>query len=101
MKPAKRVEIIVAASGRNDILAALRDAGAAKFSVIRDVSGSGIHGYIQDDDMTGAYQRKLFVAAVSADVAARIAERVAPALKRYGGVCIITDALVSDGSNTA
>jgi nitrogen regulatory protein PII len=98
MKPVKRIEIIVAASGLNDILAALRDAGAAKFSVIHDVSGSGIHGYIQDDDMTGTYQRKLFVAAVAPDVADQIARLAAPALKRYGGVCIITDALVLDGT---
>lgn len=93
MKSVKKVEIIIDAQVIPRILEQLANLGVGGYSVIKEVSGRGDRGTRTGDSLSGAFDNSYVMVACSEEEARRIVEMVRPILKRYGGVCLVSDAM--------
>ena len=92
MRAVKKVEIIVNSFELQNIVLALEKAGVSAYSVIKDVTGRDERGVRNDDELTGVFKNVLVTTVCSDDELSSIVEVVSPILKRYGGICLISDA---------
>ena len=93
MTPMKRVEVVIDALELSTVCSALDQAGVSGYTVIREVTGKGHRGDRTGDDLTGALKNGYVLCACSEAQARAVAESVRPILKRFGGVCLLTDCL--------
>ena len=94
MKPCKRIEIIIEAPQAQRLTEVLRELGAAGYTLIPDVRGSGDRGERRADELSGDSSNCLIIIACDNQVTVdTILEAVRPLLSRSGGVCLVTDAL--------
>ncbi len=92
MKPVKRIEIVVDSLDVKMVLQELEDIGITSYSLIRDVVGAGSSGARSGDLLNDAMNNSYILIACDAAEVARITEALAPKLKRYGGLCLVSDA---------
>ncbi len=92
MKPVKRIEIIMDSLDVKMVLQELHDLGITSYSLIRDVVGSGDRGARSGDLLNDAMNNSYILIACNDVEAAKITEALAPKLKRYGGMCLVSDA---------
>lgn len=92
MKPVKRIEIIMDSLDIKMVLQELEDIGITDYSIIRDVVGSGDRGARSGDLLNDAMSNSYILIACDEDQAEKIVEALRPKLKRYGGMCLVSDA---------
>lgn len=93
MHPVKRIEIISDSIELGKIVEGLKNAGVANYTIIRNVAGKGIKGTTSSDlDMT-MVENDYVLAICSPDQVKNVVENVRPILNRFGGVCLISDAM--------
>jgi nitrogen regulatory protein PII len=90
--PVKKIEIIIDALDVPKLVAKLRDLGVKGYTVIRDASGTGDRGDRAGDGFSGEFTNSLILIACSTEEAQRVIDLIRPVLKRYGGVCLVSDA---------
>lgn len=93
MQPVKRLEIVVDAAHAPRILDALRHAGARGYTVLKDAAGSGERGEREGDELGAAAGNHIIVCALSPAIVPTAVEAIRPLLKRWGGMCLVSDAL--------
>ncbi len=94
MQAIKKVEIIVAYLELARLLELLQKEGlAVGYTVIKEAVGSGGRGERTGDGLSGELTNSYLLIACSEDEAQRIVEIVRPMLKRFGGLCLVSDAL--------
>ena len=93
MTPMKRVEIVIDALEMSAVCTALDQVGVSGYTIIREVTGKGDRGDRSGDDLTGALKNGYIFCACTEPQARAIAEAVRGILRRFGGVCLITDCL--------
>lgn len=93
MKAMKRIEIVVGALELETLTEQLERAGADGYTVVRNVAGKGDRGLRSDDELSDVFRNVYIVIACSADRSGAIIEAIRPFLKRYGGMCLMSDAL--------
>ncbi len=92
MKPCKRIEIVIEQRQASALLEALDQLGVPGYTAIPSARGSGDRGLRSGDELTGVMTNSVIVIACpEADVAA-ILELVGPAIRRSGGICLVSDA---------
>ncbi len=89
----KRLEIIVSSRETHKILEQLDKAGVRGYSVIRDVVGKGGGGQVSDDfDLAATTLSNVYILSFCAeDRVEPILARIRPLLKKFGGVCYLSD----------
>lgn len=92
MRPVKRLEIVVDAAHAPRILEALRQVGARGYTVLRDAAGAGERGEREGDELGAAAGNHMIVCAVAPGVAGPAVEAIRPLLRRWGGMCLVSDA---------
>jgi len=92
MTPVKRIEIVVTSLAVPRITEALGRAGLTAWTVVRDVAGVGDRGVRAGDELTDVDRNGLVVAACQPEQLARVVDEVRPLLKRFGGICLVSDA---------
>jgi nitrogen regulatory protein PII len=92
METVKRLEIIIDSMHTQQVLKALRSAGATGYTVIRSASGSGDRGERRDDELSGVFSNSYILSACGVELAGKVVEALRPLLKKYGGVCLVSDA---------
>jgi nitrogen regulatory protein PII len=90
----KRVEIVIDTLEAPKILRLLSNIGVSGYSVVKDVTGKGGRGTRAGDELTDVFKNSYILIACSPDESSRIADAILPTLKRFGGICLISDALV-------
>jgi nitrogen regulatory protein PII len=70
----------------------LEDAGTSGYTVIRDVIGSGDRGIRPGDELTDVFKNTYVMTACPEEKVSQIVEAIRPILKRFGGVCLVSDA---------
>ena len=89
----KKVEIIANCLDIRTVIKEMEHVGINGYSVIRGVSGRGKHGKNREeshiDSMTSCY----IMAACAEELAEPLVKAVTPLLKRFGGICLVSDAL--------
>lgn len=92
MIPVKRIEIVVTSLAVPRITAALERAGATSWTVVRDVAGVGDRGVRAGDEVTDVDRNSMVLTACAPELLARVVDEVRPLLKRFGGMCLVSDA---------
>lgn len=91
MTPMKRLEIVVDTLHLNRLLTKLRQAGATGYTVLPNASGFGDRGDQRADDPSGVSTNACVMLAVPMENAPQVIEAARLALRKYGGVCIVSD----------
>ncbi|MCU0524255.1 MAG: P-II family nitrogen regulator [Elainella sp. Prado103] len=91
MRSVKRIEIISDSIEFHKITAALKQAGIARYTVIRNVEGHGIRGTTTTD--LDGMENDYVIAICTPTQLEQAIELIRPILNRFGGVCLISDAL--------
>jgi nitrogen regulatory protein PII len=93
MHAVKRLEIISDSVELEKIVEILKKSGVSSYTVIRNVGGAGVKGTISSDlDMMGMENDYVLAICPPENVKA-IAESLKPIFNRFGGVCLISDAI--------
>ncbi len=93
MHQVKRIEIISDSIELGKIVEALKKTGVPSYAVIRNVGGKGIKGTTSSDlDMT-MVENDYVLAICPPSQVEFIVEELRPILNRYGGICLISDAM--------
>ena len=94
MQAIKKVEIIIGYLESPRLLEQIKEEGiAVGYTVIKEVVGSGRRGDRTGDGLSGELTNSYILIACSEDEAQRIVDIVQPVLKRFGGVCLVSDAM--------
>jgi nitrogen regulatory protein PII len=91
MQTMKRLEIVIDTLHLSRLLTKLRDAGATGYTVIPNASGFGDRGDQRADDVSGISTNSCVILAVPLDAAPKVIEATRLALRKYGGVCMVSD----------
>lgn len=92
MRAVKRLEIVVARLAVPALVEALEKAGVDGYTVVDHVSGKGERGVRSDDEPTDALANGLVLTTCDAAALDRLVAAIRPLLKRFGGVCLVSDA---------
>ncbi|MDX1971192.1 MAG: transcriptional regulator [Candidatus Sumerlaeia bacterium] len=92
MRPIKKVEIICASVEVRKILTALEKLEVSGYTLIRDAEGMGDRGRRLADEVTDVFKNSYILVCCSPEMAEKISQKVQPSLKKFGGVCLVSDA---------
>jgi len=92
MKPIKRVEIVVGQHELEPVIEALEAVGVDGWTVVRNVGGKGERGLRSENELTDVFRNAYVVIACSAEKVPGVVEAVRPFLRRFGGMCLVSDA---------
>ncbi len=93
MHPVKRIEIISDSVELGKIVKALTSSGVSSYTVVRNVGGKGVRGTTSSDlDMT-MMENDYVLAVCAPDQVKTVVESVQPILNRFGGICLVSDAM--------
>lgn len=92
MEPVKKVEIITNTLELERVIKILEKVGVSGYTIIKDVTGKGDRGRIIDDLETEALTNGYVMTVCTEDQEHKVVEAIKPILKKYGGVCIVSDA---------
>jgi nitrogen regulatory protein PII len=92
MMPVKRIEIIIDAFEVPSVLKMLDAAGVSGYTVIKDATGKGERGTRGGDELSGTFINSYVLTACPPEQVSSVVEALRPILKRYGGVCLVSDA---------
>ena len=94
MQAIKKVEIIIEYMEVPRLLEVLKkEVAPVGYTVIKEAFGAGGRGEMAGDGFSGEFTNSYLLIACSEDEANRIVEIVRPILKRFGGVCLVSDAM--------
>ena len=89
----KKVEIVVNKPYLKKILEFLESKGVKGYTVIEDALGLGERGLMRGDEITDTFKNSYIFTVCEENIAEEIAKDIVPYLKKYGGVCLISDVL--------
>lgn len=92
MEQVKKVEIITNTLEIKKVIRILDKVGVSGYTVIEDVTGKGDRGRVIDDLETEALTNGYVMSICTEDQEHKVVEAIKPILKKYGGVCIVSDA---------
>jgi len=91
MKPIKRVDIVVDHAHAGPMVRALEELGVAGYTVVPGAQGQGRRGMQHADGLMNAASNDLIFTTCDADELARVTTTIRPLLKRFGGICLVSD----------
>jgi nitrogen regulatory protein PII len=91
MKPVKRIEIVIEEIELENLIEELDRIGVVGYTIVPRAGGRGERG-VRYESVQGL-GNVLMTIACDAAQAARVIEVIRPILKRYGGVCLVSDAM--------
>lgn len=91
MKPVKRIEIVIEEIELENVIRELDRIGVVGYTIVPRAGGRGERG-VRYETVQGLGNVLLTVACDDAQ-ATRVIEAVRPILRRYGGVCLVSDAM--------
>jgi nitrogen regulatory protein PII len=93
MQPSKRIEVIIDSLGLEELVNSLKAQGVSGYTIIRDVSGMGDRGARMGDELTEVFKNIYVIIACPEEKLTGLVEAIRPQLKRFGGVCLVSDAM--------
>ncbi len=92
MENVKKIEIITNFLELQQVTNILDKAGISGYSIIKDVTGSGDRGKVINDLATEALTNVYILSVCDQEQEVEIVKAITPILKKYGGICIVSDA---------
>lgn len=91
MKAVKRIEIVVEEIELENVIRELDQIGVVGYTIVPRAGGRGDRG-VRYESLQGL-GNVLLTIACDAQQAARVIEAMRPILRRYGGICLVSDAM--------
>jgi nitrogen regulatory protein PII len=91
MKPVKRIEIVIEEIELENVIGELDRIGVVGYTVVPRATGRGERG-VRYETVQGL-GNVLMTIACDAFQASQVIEAIRPILKRYGGICLVSDAM--------
>lgn len=92
MRDIKRVEIVIDKLHEHKVRDLLRDVGVAGWTVLEPVSGHGDRGDRDGGELSDAMVGRYLLTTCEESKIDQLAQRLEPLLRKYGGLCLISDA---------
>ena len=94
MHDVKRIEIVIDKPHLPHVRSALEAIGLRSWTVFEAVSGVGDRGVREGGELTDAMVNLCVLTTCAPEEVDRVAGALEPLLRRYGGLCLISDARV-------
>jgi nitrogen regulatory protein PII len=91
MEAAKKIEIICDSVEVNNVIEILEGVGITGYTIIRDVVGKGERGTRRGDDLSDVFKNSLIITVCKEPLIPKVVDAIRPVLKRFGGVCLVSD----------
>ncbi|MBS1217767.1 MAG: nitrogen regulatory protein [Proteobacteria bacterium] len=91
MKPVKRIEIVIEEIELENVISELDRIGVVGYTIVPRAAGRGERG-VRYESVQGL-GNVLMTIACDERQASQVIEAMRPILKRYGGVCLVSDAM--------
>ncbi|MEO1236681.1 MAG: transcriptional regulator [Planctomycetota bacterium] len=92
MRDVRRLEVVIDAVHVDELLRRMREAGVEGYTVIRGAAGWGDRGTRLPDGVSGVFENCVVLCAIAPETEEAVGSAVAPVLKRFGGVALVSDA---------
>ena len=92
MEPVKKIEIVTNSVEFGKVLELLERVDVPGYTVIRNVIGKGDRGRASDDIEVTVLSNVYVMTVCTEEKVNKVVEAMRPILKRFGGVCLISDA---------
>ena len=92
MENVKKVEIVTNSLEMDKVLLTLEEIGISGYTVIREVTGKGDRGIASDDLESQILSNRYVMTVCTEEQQQTLVEAIRPILKKFGGVCIVSDA---------
>lgn len=94
MKKMKKIEIIIESIYLNRLLGLFKKRKITGYTIIRDIEGSGGHGLKTADEFSDILSNNYIFTVCEEEKLEEIKEEIRSFIKKYGGKCIVSDALM-------
>jgi nitrogen regulatory protein PII len=94
MKPVMKVEIITDSLEVESVVKLLDEIGVSGYSIIKDVVGKGSRGVRSGYELTELFKNSYVMVVCNEIEMHKIVEAVRPIIKKFGGVCIVSDVIM-------
>ncbi len=94
MKPVSKVEIIIDSLEVQNVVKLLDEAGVPGYSIIENVVGKGSRGVRSADVFTDLFKSSYVLVVCEEKMMHKIVEAVSPIIKKFGGICIVSDVIM-------
>ena len=84
---------MLAARRARKLLEQLAAVGVTDYTLVRNVAGKGQRGSRWDDELTDVFTNVYLIVACDDAFLWEVVNAVRPALARYGGMCLVSDAM--------
>jgi len=91
MQAAKKIEIICDTVEVKNVVEILEGIGVTGYTIIRDVVGKGGRGMRRGDDLTDVFKNSMILTVCDDQQIPDVVEAIRPILKKFGGICLISD----------
>ena len=92
MRPVKRIEIVIDSLELRKLLKNLEQVGVSGYTVIQDATGMGDRGVRAGDQLSDALKNSYVITACPEEQLQPLIDAIRPLLKRFGGICLVSDA---------
>ncbi len=92
MKLVKKIEIVTDSLEVQNVVSALEKHNVSGYTIIKDVSGKGERGLRDSEGLTDVLKNSMIIVAVEEEEVQAIVNSIQPVLKRFGGICLVSDA---------
>ncbi len=93
----KRFEIVIGIEQLEELMKLMEGSGVRGYTVIKNAGGYGSRGARNPDDVLMEQENVVVILACQTDQAQRVVNELRPALKGFGGMCLISDCLWLEG----
>lgn len=94
MKPVSKVEIIIDSLEVENVVKLLDEIGVSGYSIINDVVGKGHRGVRSGYEFAELFKNSYIMVVCEEKEMHRIVEAIRPIIKKFGGVCIVSDVIM-------
>lgn len=91
MKNAKKIEIIIESVYLTGMLKTLDALSVPGYSIINGVSGRGMHGVHDAQDLTDVSANSYIMIVCEPDKEKNLVSVIRSELEKYGGICLVSD----------
>ncbi|GAN34006.1 MAG: transcriptional regulator [Candidatus Brocadia sp. AMX2] len=100
MKPVSKVEIIIDSLEVEHVVKFLDEIGVSGYSIINDVVGKGHRGVRSGYEFAELFKNSYIMVVCEEKEMHKIVEAIRPIIKKFGGVCIVSDVIMRIHRNT-
>jgi nitrogen regulatory protein PII len=93
MQPVKRIDLVVPEMLLREVTELLDRHGVGGYTVSRGLSGRGDRGVQAGDGLAGEFSNAAVLVVCSQAKVDELLEELRALLKRYGGMCLVSDAM--------